>query len=354
MNVKIRNIIIIIFLLLLSACRRDGPLLIDVPTDTISAVLDRSIPAMMEKENVVGMSIIVIRGGNISISKSFGYADIKSHRQVDEHTVFPAASLGKPIFAYIVVSLSQQRKLDLDAPLYSYLQEEVVKNDPRSRTITARMVLDHTTGLPNINGNQSEVRFLFDPGTDFNYSGQGYLYLQRVIETITSKQLNQLANEIVFQPLRMADSSYVWDNKYTGSISASYEQSGEVIQPKEYPIRGYSAWSLLTTVEDYARFVSHMIKTARAPGSVAELMLNPQVDVAKGVRWGLGWGLQNTIPNYSFWHWGSTAGFRHYVVGYPDEKLAVVVMTNSKDAFKIVDEVMVKAIGGSYPAYDWF
>lgn len=83
-------------------------------------------------------------------------------------------------------------------------------------------------------------------------------------------------------------------------------------------------------------------------------MLKLQVDVAKKVKWGLGWGLQDTIPNYSFWHWGSMAGFRHYVVGYPKERMGVIVMTNSSSAFKMVDDVMAKAIGGNYPSYDWF
>ena len=329
-------------------------MLIDVPTENISRILDEAVPPLMEKDNVVGMSIIVIRGGNIAITKSFGYADTKSHRKVDKRTVFRAASLGKPIFAYIVVSLSQQGKIDLDMPLYSYLQEEVVKSDPRSRTITARMVLDHTTGLTNLDGNKSTVRFLFNPGTDFKYSGHGYLHLQRVIEKITGKHLNQLANEIVFQPLKMAGSSYVWQDKYIGRISNSYDKSGEAFRPDKKPVTGYSAWSLFTTVKDYASFVSHMIKTASISGSVAETMLKAQVDVARGVKWSLGWGLQDTIPNYSFWHWGSMAGFRHYVFGYPEEKMAVIVMTNSKDAFKMVDDVMVKAVGGSYPSYDWF
>ena len=92
MSSKIRNIIIIFFMVLLSACGRDGPLLIDVSTENISGVLDESVPPLMEKGNVVGMSIIVIRGGNIAISKSFGDADSESHRKVDEQTVFRAAS----------------------------------------------------------------------------------------------------------------------------------------------------------------------------------------------------------------------------------------------------------------------
>lgn len=349
-----RSILIITALVLLSGCLRDGPLLIDVPTDRISAELDKAVPTLMQDANVVGMSIVVIRDGAVSLSKSFGYADSESHRKIDKQTIYRAASLGKPVFAYIVMSLAQQGEIDLDTPLYSYLKQEVVKDDARSRSITARMVLSHTTGLPNLDGSKSEPKFQFDPATNFKYSGHAYLYLQKVIEKITAKQLNQLANEIVFQPLKMADSSYVWQDKYRTRISSSYDNSGKAFQSKETPLTGYSAWSLFTTISDYAGFVSHMINAASIPGSVGQTMLRPQVDVAKKVKWSLGWGLQETTPNPSFWHWGSMAGFRHFVVGYPEEKIAVIVMTNSRKAFKVVEDVMAKAIGGSYPSYDWF
>lgn len=354
MSMKLNNIIISIVLVLCSGCNRDGPLLIDVTAEEISSTLDKAIPTLMEERNVVGLSVVLIRDGKISISKSFGYSDIESKRRVDEHTVFRAASLGKPVFAYIVVMLAQQGKIDLDASLYSYLKEEVVEGDPRSKVITARMVLTHSTGLPNLNGNKSNIQFMFDPGTDYKYSGFAYLYLQKVLEKITNKHLNELANQIVFKPLKMTESSYIWQDKYRRMISSSYDRSGEAFPSKEEPVRGYSAWSLFTTAKDYAHFVEHMMDALNKPGSVEEAMLKSYVDVTDGVKWGLGWGLQDTVPNFSIWHWGSMAGFRHYVVGYPKERLAVIVMTNSWRSFKIVDDIMAKSIGGSYPSYDWF
>lgn len=276
--------IIIITLALLFGCH-DRPLLIDISTERISIDLDKSIPTLMEESNVVGLSVVIIRKGKIPISKSFGYADIESRRIVDERTVYRAASLGKPIFAYIVVLLSQKGKIDLDLPLYSYLKEEIVNGDSRSRIITSRMVLTHTTGLPNLDKKKSNVKFLFDPGTNFKYSGHAFLYLQKVIEKITEKPLNKLADELVFQPLEMSESSFIWQNKYRGTISNSYNHSRKSFPLKEKPLKGYSAWSLFTTIEDYARFVSYIIKTSRVQNSIAKEMLEPYVNVAKGVVW---------------------------------------------------------------------
>jgi CubicO group peptidase (beta-lactamase class C family) len=350
---RLSRIVFIVFVLL-SGCGRDGPLLLDTPINTIAKRLDQTIPGLMKDSNVAGLSIVVIREAKVVISKSFGYADIETGRKLDAQTVFRAASLGKPIFSYLVAVLARQGQIDLDVPLVTYLKEEVVKGDQRSRAITARMVLSHTTGLPNLDGKGSDVVFEFDPGTDFQYSGHAYLYLQKVIEKITGKALNELADELVFQPLNMAHSSYQWKDAYRGQLSSSYDNEGKAFGSKESPMQGYSAWSLFTTIDDYARFVVFMLETADTQHSIANKMLKPQVDVANNVQWGLGWGLQETQPNPSFWHWGSMAGFRHYVVGYPVEDTAVIVMTNSWRAFQMVDDVMVAALGGSYPSYDWF
>jgi len=340
-------------MLAIAGCWRDGELIVDESIEAVANSLNDMAPVLMDENDVVGLSVIVIRENEVKISRSFGYADSESKKKINKHTVYQAASLGKPIFAYIVVALAQQKKLDLDKPLYLYMGEEVVVNDSRSREITARMVLSHTTGLPNL-GEQVEPVFGFKPGSDFQYSGYGYQYLQRVIEKITQKSLNGLAVEIVFEPLSMNSSSYHWRKDYEDVISSSYGDRADKYKAKQVTQTGHAAWSLYTTPADYSKFVIHIMHSSIKSESVAYQLLKPTIDVAKDVKWGLGWGIQDTTPHESFWHWGSKAGFRHYVVAYPVEKVAVVVMANSRKSFKIVDDIMAKSIGGSYPSYDWF
>ena len=337
----------------LSSCGRDGPLLVNSSLEELSNTLNRTVPSLMERNDVVGLSIAVIRDGEVKISRSFGYSDLESKKAISEHTVYKAASLGKPIFAYVVVRLAQQGKINLDEPLVSYDAVGVINGDLRSQKITARMVLSHTSGLSNL-GSQLEPEFLFSPGQGFEYSGHGYQYLQSVIEKITNKSLNELATELVFKPLSMTESSYIWRAEYENVISSSYGANKNKFKVKREARIGYAAWSLYTTLEDYSKFVTYILRSSTETGSVVSELLVPHVDVAKGVKWGMGWGIQNTEPNSSFWHWGSMAGFRHYVVGYPEEKIAVIVMANSQKSFKMVDRVMVESIGGSYPSYDWF
>ncbi|MCU7917975.1 MAG: beta-lactamase family protein [Candidatus Thiodiazotropha sp. (ex Dulcina madagascariensis)] len=354
MSSLLKHIIMISILLIGIGCGRDGPLLIDTPIDEISNSLSTLIPDLMDREGIVGLSVAVIRDNEKSLSKSFGYRDIESKEEVDAHTVYKAASLGKPVFAYLVVKLAQQGKIDPDKPLYSYTGESVIENDVRSNQVTARMVLSHSTGLPNLGLKSEKKKFYFNPGEAFKYSGHGYLYLQKIVENITNKSLNELAEELVFEPLEMSRSSYRWRDGYRDDIASSYGEDKEKFSVKKEAWVGYSAWSLYTTIGDYANFVSHIMSSSKDPDSVAAQLLEPTVNVVSGVKWGLGWGLQDTVPNQSFWHWGNMAGFRHYVVGYPKEKMAIIVMSNSSKAFKMIDDVMAKAIGGSFPSYDWF
>ncbi|MES9833347.1 MAG: serine hydrolase domain-containing protein [Candidatus Thiodiazotropha sp. DIVDIV] len=349
-----RLLILLLLVLINSACSKHEPLLIDKPLDQISIAINHKTPALMDKFKVTGLSVGIIRDGELSIEESLGFSRTTPTKKLDENTVFRAASLGKPIFAYIVVTLAQQGLLNLDTPLFEYINVRMVDNDDRSLLVTARMVLSHTTGLPNLNVESKEYKFHFTPGSEFLYSGHGYLYLQKVIELLSGKSLQQLASQLVFKPLSMTSSSYVWQTNYLNTIASSYDANGKRYPTGILPESGYSAWSLFTTMQDYSRFVSHILKTSEESNSVASVLLTPEINVADGVAWGLGWGLQETPPYTSFWHWGSLAGFRHFVVGYPKEKIAVIVMSNNDQAFKIADKVMSLAIGGDYPAYDWF
>ena len=105
---------------------------------------------------------------------------------MDDRTIFEGASLSKPLFAYMVMFLVEDEKLDLDKPLHEYLDYHyhgIDKEDDRYKEITARMVLSHTTGFPNWRPDYDLI-IHFDPGTDFRYSGEGYIFLERVIQSI--------------------------------------------------------------------------------------------------------------------------------------------------------------------------
>src|SRR6185295_2724162 len=106
-------------------------------------------------------------------------ADVTTGRPVDPRTIFEAASISKPIVALGALDLVRRGALSLDTPLDAYLPEPYLPVDRRASTITARMVLGHTTGFPNWRPRGEPLALLRDPGTRFGYSGEGYVYLQR-------------------------------------------------------------------------------------------------------------------------------------------------------------------------------
>ncbi|MBW7888810.1 MAG: serine hydrolase, partial [Bacteroidetes bacterium] len=184
----------------------DSTILHKRPDDnSIQAALEQRIPSLMKYYHVPGVSVALIKDGKIAYSKQFGIADVRSGRKVTPETMFEGCSMTKPAFAVLVMKLVEEKKLDLDTPLASYLNEEFVNIIHQPNTITARMVLTHSSGLPNWRNGSEEtdgpISMYFSPGLKFQYSGEGFFYLQRVVEKITGEPLASYAKRVMIDPL---------------------------------------------------------------------------------------------------------------------------------------------------------
>ena len=112
-------------------------------------MIDKKIKKVMEVHKVPGLSLALIEDSNITSLKYYGLKSITPPNAIDKNTIFEAASLSKPVFAYGVLKMVENELIDLDTPLSDYFQYDDVKNDPKLEFITARTVLSHTTGFPN-------------------------------------------------------------------------------------------------------------------------------------------------------------------------------------------------------------
>lgn len=345
-----RIFVILLVIASIVGCEQKTPLRLSDSTAQTNTRLERRLPELMLKNGILGVGVAVIRDRKIALVKSFGAADDRTRTPVNADTIFEVASLGKPVFAYLAVRLSQDGLFDLDAPLVKYLPDLFSSPDPRLRKITARMVLSHSSGLPNF-GRKSPEKLLFDPASAYAYSGVAFEKLQRVLEVLTGKTLNQLATKIIFEPFGMTSTSYVWNEEFVPRFALGYDGSGKQIRQNRKPEIGNAAWSLYSTIADYARFVEGAMQL---DDPVAAAMITPQLKITDKISWGIGWSLQSTIPNNSFWHWGSNPGYRGYVVGYPTEGTAVVVLSNSDEMFKLIEDAVEMTIGGELPSYHWF
>src|SRR6184192_2249052 len=134
----------------------------------------------MANGGVPGLAMGIVRDGKIVGTTAEGVRNTASAVPVDDDTVFEAASLTKPVFAYAVLQLIDAGVLSLNDTLSAYVPE-YLPDDPRATTITVRSVLSHTTGLPNWRNESNPLRTYFAPGARFSYSGEGFVWLQRVV-----------------------------------------------------------------------------------------------------------------------------------------------------------------------------
>jgi len=329
--------------------------------------LQQRIPELLKEGGVPGLSLALIRGGKTYWVHGFGVRDAKGGQPVTGETIFEAASLSKPVFAYGVLKLVDQGKLDLDVPLSKYLPKPYIEGDARLDKITARYVLSHRTGFPNWRGDGNPLTIHFTPGERFSYSGEGFVYLQKVVEQVTGKSLNEYMTEAVFQPLGMTSSRYVWRADYDARTATGHDAAGQP-REKNKPNEANASSSLHTTAGDYARFVEAVMNGTGLKRTTLREMERPQVavdpectncterapkELSKSVFWGLGVGIQETREGESLWHWGDNGSFKCYVVAYPKQRIGMVMFANAENGLAIAPEVVREAIGGGQPAFRW-
>jgi CubicO group peptidase (beta-lactamase class C family) len=324
------------------------------------ADLEREIPRLMEQADIPGLSMVVIRDGKVAWHGAFGerhgVKDGKTDGPVTDETVFAAASLSKQVFTYAVLRMADRGEIDLDKPLCEYLPYPRLEGDERYRRITARMALTHTAGLPNWGG--TPLKLLYTPGQRFSYSGEGFVYLQKVVEKLTGLTLNDVAQREVLGPLGMHRSSYVAKPELEGNMVIGRDS---LDQPQRLtPDEGNAAASLLTTALDYSKFLMAELNGVGLRHETVEMLFAPAVAVqgkgpgSKGkIFWGLGWGLERTENGENFWQWGDNGAFKAFVIGNRGKRNAVAYFTNSEDGLSIVRAVLKLTFAGTHPAAEW-
>ncbi len=316
------------------------------PADEIAKELDSRVPRLMERARVPGLSVAVVRDGKIILTKAYGDRTLYAAEPVTERTVFEAASIGKPVAAYAALKLRDEGKLALDTPLSTYVKQPYLKRSERADRVTLRRVLTHTSGLGNDLA-RKDTTLHFEPGARFSYSGVGFDYMQRAIESVTNENFAAFMESAVFDPLAMKSSTY--DRVSVGDSASGYMPVwiAQIPLPRTLSmLRPTAASTLSSTPTDLARFMIELMEPKHIAKRTVDEMLTPAIELRHELAWGLGIGLAETPNGRAFWHWGANLGFKSLMIGYPKHKIGVVVMTNGDDGLRIVADVAQIAIGG--------
>lgn len=355
----------------------DGPINVrqssGLPRIQAAADIDTAVFAVLERSGVPSASIAVVDEDGIRYARAFGTRVGSPQDLANEVTVFRAASLSKPVFAYLVMLLIADGRIDLDTPLQEYLQRPLseypdyadLAGDERTGKLTARLALTHQGGFPNWRWQQPDrrLRFLFSPGARFSYSGEGYGCLQLVLEQLTGKDLEDLSRERIFVPLGMRHTSWVWQDGFASNLAFDRIPIDEAFGPG-FLARAIAAGSLLTTASDYARFLSAVLAGTGLSRGLRDEMLRSQiaissealfgppakvktvVEVAGLPTWALGWGGFNAGGIPARFHVGYEGQFENYTVLYPSLPLGLVVLTSGGQGPQAVSPELVRAVLG--------
>jgi D-alanyl-D-alanine-carboxypeptidase/D-alanyl-D-alanine-endopeptidase len=351
-----------------------------------AAALTGKIEALTRAASVQGLTVTIFNDAEKVYSRAFGAADLKAGKLLATSTEIYGASLSKAVFSVLVMRLVEQGVLDLDKPLQDYVKEPLWQNrgrswhenlgdlqtDPRYRRITARMSMSHTTGLPGWRWYEPDqkLRLHFDPGARFSYSGEGMTLLQVVIEKLTGKTLEQLMQEHVFAPYGMTMSSYTWQPRFEADYAVGHTPDGKAYaKDKDNAARAPS--TLETTTDDYARFMTAVLRREGLREASWNEMFKPQVRIrsrtqvgpgteettsandAIELSYGLGWGLQRTPHGWGAFKEGHGDGFQHYSIVYPAKKLGVLLMSNSDNAESIFGYLLQLTIADTFTPLEW-
>jgi CubicO group peptidase (beta-lactamase class C family) len=316
----------------------------------------------MREAVVPGVAIALVKDGTLVWHRALGVRDAGGRQPVDERTIFAAASVSKTVFAYAVMQLHERGVLDLDTPLTRYTPDRILEGDPRLDLITARHVLSHTSGLPNFRSGAAPLRIHFAPGERFQYSGEGYWYLQSVVTHLNGRidpaqcagyeaGMRQCATDIdsylranVLLPCQMPSSGYVGNSILTQHAARGHDSMGRPLpqgQSSAIDAGRYAAMGgLSTTALDYAAFLREVLEPRTAPpfrlaASTRQEMLMPQIHVEGPKSWALGWEINEAAGGPLFQHQGGQAGAQTFTAASLQRRSGYVILTNSDNGWKV-------------------
>ena len=330
------------------------------------AWLQEHVPALLREYHVPGVSIAIIQAGQVRWAQGFGVSDARGQQPVTPDTVFEACSMSKAILALSALQLIQQGRLDLDAPLTTYLGHDYLRDQPAQNLITARMALTHRTGLPNWRVGYDEmggpVSLLFPPGSEDYYSGEGIVFLQRAMEAIAGVALERQAQQGLFAPLGLTRTSYFWTPAIEQDLASGHNEDGSFKDRTRYR-KANGAYSLYTTPTEYARLMLTLMRPqvlgerAFTPASI-DLLLQRAQRVADGdpvsrpglarsvaTYRALGWSMEVTAAGDIVQHSGAnSSGFRSFGQFNRDRGSGLVIFANGANGSR-VREAIVAQIG---------
>jgi len=314
------------------------------PSDTTAAI-DRYLSGEVAGRRFMG-SVLVSRQGEVLFEKGYGYANAEWKIPNDPQTKFRLGSITKQFTATLILQLQEQGKLKVTDGICKYLDP----CPPTWSLVTVHHLLSHTGGVPSYTEDPSArpamlqpqklddivARFRkkpldFAPGKEFHYSNSGYFLLGLIIEKVTGKAYEKVLEEQILEPLGMQDSGYDHTTPLLPNRASGYRFAPNRVdlENADYADMSwpYSAGGLYSTVRDLEKWNEALYTDKILPQATLARMWTPVMQ-----NYGYGWMISSPTPDFDHrqvGHGGSINGFSTYISRFPDDKLAVIVLSNN-------------------------
>lgn len=342
------------------------------------AAIDAAVAELMKSAEVPGLALALINEGEVAWVRAYGQRDLEKKLPLQTDTVMYGASLTKATFAYFVMQLVDERKLDLDRPIGAYLPRPLpdypryrdLAGDARWQKLTMRMLLDHSTGFANFRWIEEDhkLRFHREPGERYGYSGEGILLAQFVIEEGLELNVGKEMQRRIFQRFGMKRTSMQWRDDFAANYSEGYTLEGG-LQPHDRRDNVNAAGSMDTTVDDWSRFLAAVARGEGLSAASKGEMTRRQIEIDSvrqfptllpertdrwksiGLGYGLGWGVFETKYGRAYFKEGHDDGTANYALCV--QRACILLMSNSTRAERIFVP-LVKRLFGEVPIpADW-
>jgi CubicO group peptidase (beta-lactamase class C family) len=357
------------------------------------AAIDAAVSRIMSRTHSNGMAVAVIDHGNVGYVHAYGIRNANGDPLTTD-TVMYGASLTKTVFAYTVMQLVDQGKLnldtpikdDLDNPLPSYGPDPVfpdkhgpykdLADDPRWQKITPRMCLTHSTGFNNfwfVEPDQ-KLHIHFEPGARYSYSGEGFILLQFVIEHGRKAQGLGLdvgdLTDAIFDRLGMTRTSLVWRDAFAANLADGWNDQGQP-QQNDRRKKVRVAGSMDTTISDLSKFVAALVRgdglSAASRAEITKPLLHlttahqfpvfqrdlPVSEQRKDLYAGLGVVVFDGPQGHGFYKGGHDGQTANTMVCIEPAQRCVLILSNDVRSEASFPELVRLILGDTGVPYDW-
>jgi CubicO group peptidase (beta-lactamase class C family) len=323
--------------------------------------------AKMKEYGVPGVALGIVSAGDVTI-RGLGVTNVEDPLPVTAHTVFPIASISKTFAVTAMMRLVEQGKVDLHAPVRTYLPDFRVRDDAVSREVTVWHLLTHLGGwegqvsgpergtetLTNFVASITDLMQIAPPGKAWSYNNAGFSIAGRVIEVVTGTSINRALSDLVFKPLGLEHAGTTAGDFIVNRFAAGHNtRDGKTTLQRPFsPSTSVTAGGVGLCITDllaYARF--HMGDGTTAKGDrVLKRESLEQMRTAQLHKQGtdddigLAWHIRQVGPVRTFGHGGTLGGHVLLLEVVPERNFAIAVLTNTNTGWRLIQDVEREAL----------